>query len=459
MTAKAALWYALVMKLAVFGLVCCFPAYCSILDPLAIDTSLFSVTTFASGLGFPANMLVSGGDLLADTSTNYGYATGQVLSIPLAGGSPTSVYNTTVNGFTTGLTQVGNYYVVGNDGSLYGATGNHSFTFLQPGSTTSSPMSAVASLNLVYASGWEHDNIGIAAEPTPGVPGSYDFIVNIGAYGDNTATPSTDTVALSGTGFATAPSAVLNGDSLYDIRIDETGTAPVVTSVTQVATGIRNVFGLQFDSSGNLYFTDNGQDGPEEPDGQPPQADEIDYMSAATLAATIGGATPPNYGFPSCYTQYAGSPGFSGVPVGNDCIQPLAAFQPISYPGGTTWYEQGATTLALAPASFPAGFNNGLFVGFTGETLDEAGLLYYDFGTGLYTQIIQGGDLGGNQTGNIIGVAASGNALFVSDVHTGEIYEITDATPEPGSWVLVLSTLLAGGWLLAKRRRGCAFYR
>jgi len=280
--------------------------------------------------------------------------------------------------------------------------------------------------------------------------------VNVGSEFNNVATPAGDTVKLSGTGFSSTPSATLHGDSLYMIRIDTTGAQPTVTAVQQVASGIRNVYGMAFDPAGNLYFTDNGMDSlppgstqPVAPDGEPPQADELNMISAAQL----GAGAPVDFGFPNCYIQYAYG-GVPGVPVGSGCVQPLAAFQPLTDSHGVQHELEGATDLAFAPAGFPAPYNNGIFVGFTGgeSPNDEAGLAFYSFTTHSYIAFIQSGN---PLIGDILGVTSTGNALYISDFGTGTVYEIqAAATPEPSSVLLTAFALLAGsayGW--SRRRR------
>jgi glucose/arabinose dehydrogenase len=263
----------------------------------------------------------------------------------------------------------------------------------------------------------------------------------VGAQGDNTATPAAAQVAITGTGFSSSFAANLSGDSLYKITIGETGAQPAVTGVTQVATGIRNVFGMTFDSAGDLYFADNGIDElppgssqPMPPPGEPPQADELDFISASQLAS----GTPLNFGFPNCYIQYAwGS--IPGVPVGTGCVQPLVAFQPVTDAAGIHQLK-GVTQVALAPSTFPAGFNNGIFVGFTGDggLNNNGGMAYYDFGTGVYTQFIES-----TNVGSIIGLNSTSNALYFTDVFSGTIYELTAApTPEPATAATAALTLL-----------------
>jgi hypothetical protein len=440
-----------IIRLAASFALCAVLGLGGIINSDAVNPALFDLSTFASGLSFPAGVQpLANGSVLVQTSPNYGYTPGQLLSFTSTGGGGNVVYTAGAPGLMTGSAQVGNYYAVGNDSSEIGPGGDHSISLLQPGAAPGSPAALIATLNLNYPTPWEHPSVGLAARPTPGVPGSYDLIVNVGAQGDNTATPASSQVTLTGTGFSSIPAASLHGDSLYMITINENGAQPAVTSVQQVATGIRNVFGMTFDTSGNLWFTDNGIDTlppgstqPVEPDGEPPQADELDFLAGNQL----GVGPPPNYGFPNCYIQYAYG-GVPGVPVGSGCVQPVLAFQPVVDSSGTHELE-GATQVALAPPTFPVGFNNGVFVGFTGgeSPNDEAGMAYYDFGTGQYTQFIQSSN---PLIGNIVGLASTGDALFFTDA-TGSVYELTAASPEPGTGLPAALTLVFAAWRIKRR--------
>ena len=153
----------------------------SLINTTYVDASLFNITTVATGLGFPAGVLpLPDGSLLVENSPNYGYVPAQLLSYASPGSTPTTVYTSSVLGLMTGFTQVGNYYAVGNDSSEIGPGGDHSIRLLQPGATSSDPMTLAATLQLNYPQPWEHANVGLAARPTPGVPGSYDLIINVG---------------------------------------------------------------------------------------------------------------------------------------------------------------------------------------------------------------------------------------------------------------------------------------
>jgi glucose/arabinose dehydrogenase len=430
--------------------VCLFTAsvgFGSIINPAAVDTSLFTVTTFASGIPLPTDVTVlPGGSVLISSSPGYLFGPGQVLPYSSSGVSTgPAIYTSATNGIMTGATQIGSYLALGSTGQ---PNSSSSITLVQPGATPSSPATTVATLTFNYANPWEHNSIGMAARPTPGVPGSYDLIVNVGAQGDNTATPPGSTVGLAGTGFSSPTSAVLSGDSLYLIRINTTGAQPTVTNVQQVATGIRNVYGMGFDPvTGDFYFADNaidvlpaGSSQPVQPDGEPPQADELNMIAAASL----GVGAPVNFGFPDCYIRYAYG-GVTAVPVGSGCVQPILAFQPITDGSGTHELE-GPTDIAFAPANFPAPFNNGVFIAFTGgeSPNDEAGMAFYNFTTHQYLHFIESSN---PSISNILGVTSTNNALFFSDFSTGNVYEIQSATPEPVPVLLTTLGLLAGGYL------------
>ncbi len=407
-----------------------------ILNSPAVDTSLFTVNTFATGVGFAYSMQsLPDGSLAVLSSPGFG-PPASILRFTdtnhdgVADGPPTVLY-TTANGALTGLTKVGNYYAVGNFGA-------HTITLLQPGSTPTSPWTSVGSFNFDYGPNWEHDTVGITARPTPGSPGSYDLIFNIGSEFNDQL--STDKVAL--TGLATA---TLTGDSLYSVTINETGAMPTASNVRQIATGIRNVAGMQFDAAGNFYFADNAIDGPG-PDGdEPPQADELNFISAATFGMD------QNFGYPTCYIGYR-----TGDQVGTGCVDPLVAFQPI--PNGTPLgsESEGPVEIAFSPSSFPAGYNNGIFIVFSGKgdlgaANEENAIVYYDFGTKQYIHFSENSQ---PDVGALVGALSTPNGLFITDATTGTIYEITSAAPEPASLGLCAAALLAGWKLL--RRRGLA---
>ncbi len=428
-------------------------ASADLLNQNSVNTSLFNVTTFATGLQFPTDITpVSSGGVLLSTSPNYGSSPGQMTYYSPGGVAGSTVFNSPINGLSTGSVSLGSDLVVGTYGGITGS--GNTLSILQPGATPNSPLTTVASLQMTYPSStWYHSTIGMASEPTPGAPGSYNLVLNVGSEFDNVPTPSTDTVALSGTGFGSAVSANLHGDSLYMLTINTTGAQPTVTAVQQIASGIRNVYGMAFDATGDLYFTDNGVDAlppgsflagvtpptTDEPNGAPPQADELNVIPAALLGSSV-----PNFGFPNCYIQYAYG-GVPGVPVGTGCTQPLAAFQPLTDSTGVNEII-GPTDMVFAPADFPAPYNDGVFIGFTGGQRpdEESGVVFYSFATDSYINFIESSNAPVN---SVIGLAATDNALYLSSFGTGVVYEIqAAAAPEPGSLAMVACALLVCGW-------------
>ena len=237
--------------------------------------------------------------------------------------------------------------------------------------------------------------------------------------------------------------ATLSGDSLYSVTINENGATPTASNVHQIATGIRNVAGMQFDAAGNFYFADNAIDGTGPFGDEPPQADELNRI----LAADFG--LDQNFGYPTCYIGYR-----TGDQVGSGCVDPVVAFQPI--PNGTLLgsESEGPVEIAFSPSSFPAGFNNGIFITFAGKGVigpanEENAIVYYDFGTGQYIHFSENSQ---SDVGALLGALSTPDGLFITDASTGTVYEITSAaTPEPASLGLCAAALIAG-WKLLRRK-------
>jgi glucose/arabinose dehydrogenase len=407
---------------ALLWLLAATPIFASILYAPVADPSRFRETNFAAGLALPQAMQrMSDGSILVQTSP--GGSTGQLLRFTdaladgIADGPGTSVFNTSAQtpAQTGPLTQL----VTAGSNVIQGSYGDHTISILNPGATPSSPMSLAGKLQFDYGQGvWWHDTLGLATRPTPGSPGSYDLVFNVGSQFDNQT--GTDHVAMSG-----LLSGSLEQQSLYMVTLDLTGATPVASNLRKVAAGIRNVFGIAFHpDTGDLYFTDNAMDGTP----FPPQADELNRIAAADVGVVVS-----NFGFPTCYPDY-----FTGALVGSGCVAPLAAFTPA---GGMR--SQGAAQIAFAPSSFPTGFNNGLFIGFAGDL--QAGptlydpVLYYSFGTGTFVDFIAEGTLG-----RPIGLMSTSDSLFISDFTTGTVYQLTSAVPEPGAGALTLLALGLG---------------
>jgi len=406
----------------------------------AVDASFFNLTQFSTTLSMPNSMQQLSDGSLAVLTAASDLSSGSIVRLVDANhdgvaDGPGTVLYTTNSGPLTGLVKVGNLYAVGN-------LGDHTITLLQPGATPADALTAVGTLQFNYTVNWEHNNVGMAVRPGA-APGTYDLVVNVGSEYDHQL--STDTVGLSGAGLL---STILTGDSLYKITIDETAATPTASNPQMIATGIRNVIGMQFDAAGDFYFTDNGIDGTGPGGDEPPQADELNFISAANFG------TVQNFGYPTCYIQYR-----TGTAIdtgGGGCVQPLVAFQPLDNGTPLGSESEGPGEMTFAPSSFPAGFNNGVFVGFAGKasvgaTNEENAIVYYDFGTGQYIHFTENSLPG---VGRPVGLLSTSNALFVSDILTGTVYEITAAVPEPSTFGLCGAALLLGGWAWKRRARG-----
>ena len=390
-----------------------------------VNGSDFAVTVFASGLSFPQsiqklpdNSIVvqtspsfSGGDLLRFSDLNFD---------GIADGPGTSIYTAPANqGPLTQLVQAGSYLIQGN----YGA---HSIVILQPGATPASQLTEVARMEFGYPGElWWHDTIGLAVRPTPGQPGSYDLIFNVGSQFDNIA--SIDTVSVSN-----LVNASLNPDSLYMVTLNLSGPTPVASNLRQVASGIRNVFGMGFDENGNFWFSENAMDG----NPFPPQAEELNRILADTLNKLQAGdinTAVPNFGFPTCFPDY-----FTGVIASPGCTAPVVAFTPLTDAFSNLMYSQGATQIAFAPPDFPAPYNHGIFIAFSAGN-GRNPVIFYNLDTGLYEYFLLGDAAGMRRTG----LLSTNNALFLTNFTTGEVLQFTSAVPEPATF-LIAAIGLAG---------------
>jgi glucose/arabinose dehydrogenase len=391
----------------------------------------FRVTTFAQGLGYPYSMQrLSDGSIAVLSSPGFG--NGRILRFAdadgngIADGPGQQIYST--SGALTGFAKVGDLYAVGNHHQK-------TITLLKPGAGASDAMTPVGTFALSYPEPWTHSSMGLTARQTPGVPGSYDLIFNIGSRYDKAASDAT--VGISG-----LINGTLNGDSLYSVTLDLSGSTPVANNLHRVAAGIRNVAGMGFrPGTGDFYFADNAMDqNPGEED--PIQADELNFIGAVDFGITV-----PDFGFPTCYVQYK-----TGTQIGSGCVDPLAVFQPIP-PSSDTAQSEGPVEIAFAPAAFPGGFNNGVFIGFSGKNAsgpanEENAVVYYDIGKDTYVHFVKSG-LPGMAHPN--GLLTANNSLFIADPGTGKIYQISSAVPEPATTMLLATGLAMVTWLRRKR--------
>jgi hypothetical protein len=419
-------------KFAVAVILSVFPVFGDLtLNTTAVDPNLFRVTTFVANLPRAnAVALASDGSFLVAHSQTW--SAGTITRFTdnngdgFADGPGTIVYSTG-SGPITQLKQAGPYYLVGEFGS-------RTIRMLSPGASPADPMTIVGDLQFTFPVDWYHPTLGMAVRATPGSPGSYDLVFNVGSQFN--AQSSVDPVTVSG--FQMGP-LQLSGDALYMITIDTTGATPVASNLRTVATGIRNVYGMAFHpETGDFYSADNAIDEePNTPTSLPPQAEELNR-----IAAHLVGSAAFDFGYPNCYIAFD-----TGIEVGN-CAgvqMPVAVFQPIPNPPAAGRSE-GPTEIAFAPAAFPAGWNNGIFTGFSGKSSgvnDENAVAFYDFATGQVSHFVESGLPG---VGNLVGVMATNDSLFISDWGTGNIYQITSTIPEPGSGLMVGIPILLALW-------------
>ena len=263
---------------------------------------------------------------------------------------------------------------------------------------------------------------------------------NVGAQFNNV--PSSDPVTVSG-----LTNGLADGDALYMVTINLTGASPTASNLQKLATGIRNVAGMQFAADGTFYFADNAIDGPGSDGDEPPQADELNRIGGADFGSQV-----LNFGYPDCYTAYR-----TGTQVGSGCVNPVVTFQPLNSGTPSESQSEGPGEIAFSPSGFPAGFDRGVFIGFAGKSAvgpdnEENAVGYYDFVTGTFIHFFENRLPG---VGRPIGLLSSGNSLFISDLATGSIDQISPAdvtVPEPSTLTL-LGAALAGAAMVARRRR------
>jgi glucose/arabinose dehydrogenase len=380
-------------------------------DPV-VDPADFRSTTFASGLNNPFSMQqLSDGSLLVGTSTTSSFGSaGQLVRLVdgdqngMADGAGTVLYG----GLPARVTSVrlaGSLVFVNSAGS--------SITVLRQGATPASPFTLVGSINYTYPQGFEHVTHTLAVRPTPGQPGKYDVFFNLGAA--TNADETTLNVPISG-----LLTGNLAGDAIHMFTVDNTGPNPVFSNLTQIATGVRNPGGFAFHPvTGDLYFSENGIDGLVDRN-EPLSADELNRIAAAD----IGGAIE-DFGFPNNYIQYR-----TGIEIGSGGIDPLYAFQPLPNPmGGAALESEGPVEIAFAPASFPGGLNNGVFVTFHGKgsvgvANEENPLVFASLASTRYFHIISNQE---PAVGPIDTILATADSIYLADFRgsgAGMIYQV-----------------------------------
>jgi glucose/arabinose dehydrogenase len=446
-------WCFVILSLAV---VPC--ALASQIAPFSLDlaglggSSSVAGTTLASGLNYPYGLsLAPNGSLLFGSSlprTQYGIeggpSVGSLWTLPAQGGGAFGAPQQVAGGWSGPVTDV--------------RTTPNGLTLVDTGAASGRQMifynqsfQQIGAVSFSYPTqNWDHSTgMSLTVQQPDGSVRVY-FIV--GSEFDQAKT----TVQVTTGGLFTA---TLNADSLYMVTVRSNGSSLQTTGPPlQVATGLRNAFGLTLDSAGNLIIGDNGQDG----------AHAVNEAGADTLylipAANIG-TTLYDFGFPNSYVDFATGQYINGDP---GATPPLAALLPVADSNGVLQYSEGLSAMAfVAPHEFAfAGALGGEIVSFHGvkdasgaANFDNA-LLYYDFASGKYTPIVDGGTAG---VGHINSVLVSGNSLILADFasnglvdqaggnNTGAIYQFALATPEPSAASLAVLGLAA--WLVAAGAR------
>ena len=390
-------------------------------DP-RVDPTAFRVTVFADALFYPYGMTeLADGSLLVGTSrpSEGGYfgSIGELARFVDADADgvadgPGTVLATGLPGTVTAVRRAGSLvYAVSAppEGTV--------ISVLRLGATPEATLARIGSIHFGYEVPMDHATYALAVREVPDAPGRHDLFFNVGSMANDAAGVP---VYLSGLIEATLADA-----AIYRVTVDDTGEVPIFSNLTQIATGLRNAAGIAVDpATGDLYFEDNGIDTPD---------DRIESFSADELnriAVEDVGGVVEDFGFPTDYVEYR-----SGLRVGGHAVSPLVSFGP----HGTSENE-GATEIALAPPGFPAGLDDGVFVGFHGQW-DEVGLaneenplVYVDLDSGEYFHLV------GNDepaVGHLDGLLATEDALYVADLTgtgslvatepTGVIYRIAPA--------------------------------
>ncbi len=411
-------------------------------DPI-VKPADFRVTTFASGLNYPHGMTtLSDGSLLVAVNnpvagdTSFFNSTGELLRLTDADGDgvadgPGQVLFDGLPGEVTALHQAGPFLLATSS-----EAGSERISVLRLGATPADPLTLAGSIDFAFPTPWEHTTYASVVRPTPGQPGNYDVIFNIGsqfngvvigsdgrvvldAHGNPILEPTQGTVQASGLLTGT-----LRGDSLYMVTLHDQGGSPSFSSLTRIASGLRNAASLAIDpATGDLYIADNGIDG-NDFGNEAWSADELDRIPAALIGKTV-----ENFGFPYSYVKTVDKPG-DPVTVVNPKygIQPLIAFEPLPDPVLTTEgsESEGASGFALSPPMFPAGLNRGVFIGFHGLfnegglANDENPLIFADPATGHYFDFISN-DL--PNVGHLDEALSTADSLFLADISsTGDVF-------------------------------------
>ncbi len=368
---------------------------------LPLETELgLQATTFASELAFPAGMAVlPDGSLLVGTSVSTGGgfydSVGEIVRLVDADGDgaadqPYERVATGLPGSITALALAGDLLFV---------------TAIDPAAPAIVALRVTDDFSGAYELAGEigfsfqnalHQTYGLAARPTPDGAGTWDLLFNIGASGNETGGSM---VPLNGLIEATLPDS-----AVYLTTVRDDGASISLSAPVAVATGIRNTSTMVFDpDTGDLWIGENGIDGFEDPFVSF-SADELNVVPADVI-----GVQPVDFGFPDTYTRSD-----TGEAVGATGEQPFTVFLPLD---GSE--NEGVSSLAFAPGTFPTELQDGLFAGFHGQwdlvgiENEENPLLWVSAETGEMRTVV-GNDAA--SVGHLDTLVASDDALYVADL-------------------------------------------
>ena len=252
-----------------------------------VDASDIQMTEFASGLNYSVGMIeMSDGSLLVGISNGasfFGSNSGLLVRLADTDSNGVADQKATLVNDVPG----GKLSAVRSAGDLVFVTGQGQsvpIVIYRMGTIPADPLTKVGTLDLNYPLDyWFHPHSALGARETPGQPGSYDLIFQLGSKTNASATTAnvglTSDIGVSGS---------LAGDALHIITIIDDGNGEITGSnLYRIATGLRNAAGVAFHpTTGSLYLQDNGIDGFSNPN-ELESADELNIIAATDLTTTI----------------------------------------------------------------------------------------------------------------------------------------------------------------------------